>query len=278
MNKTSLRIKVLYNDMGKAEKRIADWILSNPGGLIPLSVSELAEKCGCGDATVVRFSRRLGFGGYQELKISLAQEDLALTVSTSITKKDSCFEVFEKVCNDIYLSLEETKKALDPKSLERACAKIAAAGKILVFGLGNSASVASDAAHKLLRAGFDAFSYNDNHMQAIAAAQLKPGDAAIGISHSGSSKDIVEALSIAKERGAATIAITNRGKSPVAKKSDVVLFTDADETRYTILALNSRIAQLAIIDALYFRLVYQKEAEALKSIKNTERSLLSKKY
>ena len=69
MNKTSLQIKVLYEEMGKAEKRIADWILSNPGGLIPLSISELADQCGCGDATVVRFARRLGFSGYQELKI-----------------------------------------------------------------------------------------------------------------------------------------------------------------------------------------------------------------
>ena len=89
------------------------------------------------------------------------------------------------------------------------------AGNIAIFGLGNSAPIALDAAHKLSRAGLNANAYSDNHMQAIIASHLKPGDAAIGISHSGSSKDIIEALRIARENGAATISVTNIGKSPI---------------------------------------------------------------
>lgn len=277
MNKTSLQIKVLYEEMGKAEKRIADWILSNPGGLIPLSISELADQCGCGDATVVRFARRLGFSGYQELKISLAQEEKRV-INAKITREDDCFTVFEKVCDDIYYSLERTKKVLSPDSLAQAARKIISAEQVIIFGLGNSASVAMDAHHKFLRAGCRAISYSDNHMQAIAASHLTEKDVVIGISHSGSSKDIVEAMQIAKSRGAFTICITNHGKSPVLKHSDIALFTSSEETKYSILALNSRIAQLAIIDSLYFYMVYQKDAESLQAIQNTENALLSKKY
>ncbi|MGN0183195.1 MAG: MurR/RpiR family transcriptional regulator [Candidatus Ornithomonoglobus sp.] len=152
------------------------------------------------------------------------------------------------------------------------------ADKIVIFGLGNSASVAMDASHKFLRAGLNAVAYSDNHMQVIAASHLTSSDAAIAVSHSGSSKDIVEALKIAKEHGAATIAITNNDKSPVLKHSDIVLSTSSDKTQYNILALNSRIVQLAIIDALYFYIVYNRSAQALESIKETEHSLLSKKY
>lgn len=85
MDKTSLNIKVLYDEMGKAEKRIADWLLENPGEILALSIVDLAERCGCSEATIVRFAKRLGFGGYQELKISLAQENDTTTVSTKIT-------------------------------------------------------------------------------------------------------------------------------------------------------------------------------------------------
>ena len=113
-----------------------------------------------------------------------------------------------------------TKKVLNYDSLTNVCESIIAANKIVVFGLGNSASVALDASHKLLRAGCNAFSYSDNHMQAIAASHLKKGDVAIGISHSGSSKDIVDALSTAKKAGATTVCITNSGKSPIQKHSD----------------------------------------------------------
>ena len=278
MDKTSLNIKLLYSEMGKAEKQIADWILNNPGQIISLSIVELAEQCGCSEATIVRFSKRLGLSGYQELKISLASESGTSTVNANITSSDSAYEMFEKVSNDIYFSLELTKKSLDPKSMSVAANKICSANKIVVFGLGNSASIATDASHKFLRAGLNCVAYSDNHMQVIAASHLKKGDVAIAISHSGSSKDIVDALKIAKEHGATTITVSNKGKSPILKFSDVVLATSASETQYNILALNSRIAQLAIIDALYFFVVYNLSNKALESIKDTEHSLLTKKY
>lgn len=278
MDKTTLNIKILYDKMGKAEKRIADWLIANPGEILPLSIVDLAEKCGCSEATIVRFARRLGFSGYQELKISLAQETNAVTASTNITVDDTLTEIYDKVCNEIYCSLERTKMVLDRDALKEACEKICKANKIVIFGLGNSASVALDASHKLLRAGCNAFAYSDNHMQVIVSSHLAPGDVVIAISHSGSSKDIVEALKIAKESGATTIAVTNSGKSPIQKYSDIVLYTASDETKHNILALNSRIAQLSIINAIYFYLVYHRSEKTLESIKETERALQSKKY
>lgn len=278
MDKTALNIKILYDKIGKAEKRIADWLLDNPGEILPLSIVDLADKCGCSEATIVRFAKRMGFSGYQELKISVAQETNSTSVSTNITSGDSMEEIYDKVCNDIYCSLERTKMALNTEALENACEKIAAADRVVIFGLGNSASIALDASHKLQRTGCNAYSYSDNHMQVIAASHLTEKDVAIGISHSGSSKDIVEALKIAREAGATTISITNAGKSPIQKHSDLTLFTASDETKHNILALNSRIAQLSIINAIYFYLVYNKSDTALDSIKETEHSLMTKKY
>ena len=277
MDKISLKIKLLYEEMGKAEKQIADWINDNPGKIISLSIVELAELCKCSEATIVRFSKRLGLSGYQELKISLAAESGNSPVSTHITDDDGAYDIFEKVCNDIYLSLEKTKKSINPDSLALAAEKICKSDRVIIFGLGNSAAVAIDASHKFLRAGLNAYAYSDNHMQMIASSKLTENDVVIGISHSGSSKDIVEALKTAKEHGASTITITNKGKSPILKQSDIVLSTSSDETQYNILALNSRIAQLAIIDTLYFYIVLKRQG-SLESIKETEHALLSKKY
>lgn len=278
MDKVSLKIKLLYDKMGKAEKHVADWIFENPGKIISLSIVELAEQCGCGEATIVRFAKRLGLSGYQELKFSLAAEGGGSPASTHITGEDSAYEIYGKVCNDIYISLEKTKSSLNQDSLAKAAEKISNANKIVIFGLGNSAAIAIDASHKFMRAGLDAVAYTDNHMQVIAASHLGENDIAIGISHSGSSKDIVEALKIAKEHNALTIAITNSGKSPILKQSDIVLSTSSEETKYNILALSSRIAQLVIIDTIYFYIVYNHSEDALESIRETEHSLLTKKY
>ena len=257
MNQLLLKIELLSEEMGRAEKKAAHWILEHPEETLPLSIIELAEKADCSEATLVRFSRRLGFAGFQEFKIALARENQTAPVNAHMTAEDSAFEIYQKVCNDIYCSLERTQKSLNPDDLQQTAQAIMKAGQIVIFGLRYSAAVAVDASYKLLQANYNTVAYTDSHLQKMAAAHLNPGDVVIGISHSGASKEIMEAMQIAKERGAVIVCITGQPKSPIVKCSDFVLCTSSSEPQYNKLALNSRIAQLSIIDALYCYLVYQ---------------------
>lgn len=280
MESILVSIKEKYSQMGHSEKLIADWLMKNFSDMMNMSISELANNCGCGEATIVRFSRRLGLSGYQELKLKIAQESANTAAGgvMGIEQDDTCYEIFKKRISDIHIALENTKSVLNPEEFEKAANVLRTASRIVVFGLGNSASVAVDAQHKFLRAGLDAVAYCDNHMQAIAASHLHKGDVAIGISHSGASIDVVEALRTAKEAGASTICLTNFGNSPIQRVSDIVLNTRSDETKYSILAMSSRIAQLAIFDALYTYIVMNSNKAAVKAIKETETALQSKKY
>ena len=273
------KIRFSIDSMGPGEKKIADYLLSHAGEIISLSVSEFAERCGCGNATVIRFSQRLGLEGYQELKIRLATElNTASAISSEIKKGDSCLEIFRKRINDIQSSLLNTETVLDAGELDRAAEAILKAERIVIFGLGNSAAIANDAAHKFLRLGLSAQSCCDNHMQAIVASHLKRGSVAIGISHSGASKDIVEALKLCKICGATTVSITNYGTAPIVEASDIVLFTKSDETKHSILAMSSRIAQLAIFDSIYTYIVLNADKASKQAIYNTEFALKDKKY
>ena len=276
MNRTLLQAQLLYNDMGKSEKRVADWLFSHSGEILPYSISDLASMCESSVATIVRFSKRLGCSGYQDLKIALAKEHDKKVIAPTITAEDDCFSIFEKVCNDAYMSLERTKKTLSPAAMSAAVRAIATSGRVVLIGLGTSAQVAEDAANKLLRAGYNAVAYADTHMQAIAVSQLRPGDTVIGISQSGSSKDIVESMKVAKSRGAHTVAITSREKSPIARLSEIVLLTDTEETRHSTLGLNSHLARLVVIDALCYKLVYE-NAEHAQTLGEGEAELKTKR-
>ena len=280
MESILLKIKRLYPEMGSSERKIADWLTANFQEIIGLSINELATRCGCGEATIVRFSRRLGLSGYQELKLKIAQEsaNTAQGGVLGVEQDDSCYDIFNKRIRDIAVALENTKTVLSPAEIEKAANVIKDAHRIVIFGLGNSASIAVDAQHKFLRAGLDAIAYCDNHMQAIAASHLHKGDVAIGVSHSGASIDVVDALKTARETGATTICITNFGESPINEHSDIVLNTRSDETKYTILAMSSRIAQLAIFDAIYTYIVMHSNKAAVRAIKDAETALHSKKY
>ncbi len=280
MESILLKIKRLYPEMGSSERKIADWLTANFQEIIGLSINELATRCGCGEATIVRFSRRLGLSGYQELKLKIAQEsaNTAQGGVLGVEQNDSCYDIFNKRIRDIAVALENTKTVLSPLEIEKAANVIKDARRIVIFGLGNSASIAVDAQHKFLRAGLDAIAYCDNHMQAIAASHLHKGDVAIGVSHSGASIDVVDALKTARETGATTICITNFGESPINEHSDIVLNTRSDETKYSILAMSSRIAQLAIFDAIYTYIVMHSNKAAVRAIKDAETALHSKKY
>ena len=276
MNRTLLKAQLLYNDMGKSEKKVADWLFSHSGEILPYSISDLASKCDSSEATIVRFSKRLGCNGYQELKIVLAQETDKKVISPRITEGDDCYEIFEKVCNDAYMSLERTKKTLSAEAMTKAAKIISSARRVVLIGLGSSAAVASEASNKFLRAGCAASSYADTHMQAIAISQLKRGDVVIGISQSGSSKDIVDGLRAARMHGASTICITSKERSPLTRQSDVVLLTDTGESRHSTLGLNSHISRLIVIDSLCYKIVYENSVRAF-TIGESEEELRSKR-
>ena len=243
MNRTLLQAQLMYDDMGRSEKKVADWLFSHSGEVLPYSISDLASKCDSSEATIVRFSKRLGCSGYQDLKITLARESDKKVIQPTITGADDCFSIFEKVCNDAYMSLERTKKTLSAEAMTRAAEIIARANRVVLIGLGASA-------------------YADTHMQAIAVSQLRPGDVLIGISQSGTSKDIVESMKVARLHGATTISITSREKSPIARQSDILLLTDTEETRHSTLSLSSHIARLIVIDSLCYKIVYENSARA----------------
>lgn len=279
MEQTLSKIRSLYDTLGRGEKKIADWLLANPAELISLSISEVASVCGCGDATVIRFAKRLGLSGYQELKINVAREMGGnLTGNLAFSPEDTVMEVYNKHIADIKITLDETRTYLNPTAMEKSAEALRNARSISIIGLGNSAPIAQDAAHKFLRAGLPASAYSDNHMQMIVTSHLGPGDVVMAISHSGSSVDIVSALERAKANGATTICITNHGKSPVDKHSDYLLYTNAQETKYSILAMTSRIAQLAVIDTLYSYIVIHGGDTISQAIHSTEEALESKKY
>jgi len=267
-------------DMSKAEKRIAQIILDNPRDIVQMSITELAARSKVSDATVVRFCRRLGMQGYQEMKVILAQDLVSPieSIHEEVSEGDAPADVLDKVFASTMHALEYTLRILDKRQFEQALDVLNRAHTINIYGCGNSASVARDMQHKLMRLGLRAVSFSDGHMQSIASTALEKGDVCIAISHSGSSKDIVSAAALAKKRGATVICMTGIGRSPLSDVSDIRLDTASKETSYHIVALSSRISQYTIIDSLYSALAVMRHRQEDPRQDTIEQALSEKKY
>ena len=246
------RIRAVRKDLPPTARRIADFITDNAAEVVHMSVTEVAERAGASEGSVIGLCQSLGARGFQQVKISLAR-DLVQPVQfihEDLTPEDDTALVIEKVFQSDLQALRDTQKALDVAALARAVQAIRKARRVEVFGIGSAATIAEDTNYRLLRIGIASRASVDSHIQAITASLADPSVAVITISHSGSTVETLTATRLAKEAGATTIAITNFGKSPLLAHVDIVLNTLARETQFRTEAMTSRIAQLAIVDAL----------------------------
>lgn len=245
--------------MTGSERRVAEHILNAPYKIVDLTIAELAQRCESSTTSVTRLCKRLGFSGYRELRVAVASatsreqaqlEQLALS-EADLDPSDAPEVVAMKIAFLETSAIRETASNLDSVALAEAAKLLSSASRIDIFGFASSNLTGQDLHQKLHRIGYNAHCWADVHLALTAAVIGAPGTVAVGISHSGSTMETVEALSLAKSRGARTIAITNVAHSPITDHADIVLVTHARESRFRSGATASRIAQLALIDILF---------------------------
>ncbi|UIJ64100.1 MurR/RpiR family transcriptional regulator [Amycolatopsis acidiphila] len=252
-----VRIRSLLPGLARAEQRVAKVVLDDPSSVARRSITEVALSANTSETTVTRFCKAVGVGGYPQLRIALAADTARTEARSSrnlggeIGLDDDLAAVVGKVSFADARAVEETADQLDVATLERVIALLAQAGRTDVYGVGASAFVAADLQQKLHRIGRICFSWSDTHIMLTSAAVLGPGDVAIGVSHTGATTDTVEALRVAREHGASTVALTNFPRSPITEVADHVITTAARETTFRSGATASRIAQLTVIDCLF---------------------------
>ncbi|RPI07483.1 MAG: MurR/RpiR family transcriptional regulator [Zetaproteobacteria bacterium] len=273
-------VRTHLDDLRNSEKKVALAVLGSPDKVIYQSISELAENAGTSEPTVLRFCRALGFRGYHDLKIQLAQDlvPAVKNIHEDVTPGDDPATLIRKVLDANVIAINATLDTLDPEQVSRAIRALARAKHIDFFGLGGSGAVAMDAYHKFFRLGIPCGWQSDSHMQAMSAALMTPRHVVVVVSHSGSTKDIVESLRIATTNGATSIAIVSHRKSPVASLADIPLCVHAKETGFKPEPMSSRIAHLCVIDVLAVGVALERSADFVASVQKTRRALVEKRY
>ncbi|WP_420433839.1 MurR/RpiR family transcriptional regulator [Candidatus Poriferisocius sp.] len=229
---------------------VAEEILADPAMVVRLSVSDLAQRTGTSMSTIVRLCQELGLRGFQDLKLRLAAEGTATGFDGPFDADDR-ESVLSKVLASTVDAISHTQHTLDKASFNQVAERLFRAGTIIFLGAGASAAVAFDAAFRFRTLGFRAEFHSDSHMQLTAARFLRPGDVAMAISHSGSTRETLTAIEAASSGGAHSAAITTFARSPLAESVDLVLLAGGTESEFRIAAVSSRLAHLAVVDALF---------------------------
>ncbi|MXZ77911.1 MAG: MurR/RpiR family transcriptional regulator [Acidimicrobiia bacterium] len=229
---------------------VAEEILADPAEVVRISVSDLAQRTGTSMSTIVRLCQELGLRGFQDLKLRLVAEETATGFDGPVDTDDR-ESVLSKVLSSTVDAISHTQHTLDTASFNQVAELVFNARTIIFVGAGASAAVAFDAAFRFRTLGHRAEFHFDSHMQLTAARFLRPGDIVVAISHSGSTRETLTALEAASSGGAHTVAVTTFARSPLAELADHVLLAGGTESEFRIAAVSSRLAHLAVVDALF---------------------------
>ena len=272
------RIRMLLPELTRSEARLAELMLRS-GADDPLPLKQVAADADISEAMVVKASKRLGFEGFRELRsaVSAYKKLPNVDLHEDLGEHDSAEVIVQKVFRTAIQALEETLAILDMEGFRSAAEMLHGAGQRDFYGLGGSAQIARDVAHKFLRIGVRASAYDDTHLMAMSASLLQAGDVVVAFSHSGRTTGVLEATQIAKMNGAKVIALTNYESSPLADGADVVLCSTALGSPLTSENAAARIAQLNIMDAIFMAVAQKGYSSAEENLSRTMSAVRTKR-
>lgn len=248
-------IKQNYEDFTDSEKLIADYLLSNNESIINLSAKEIGEITNTSAATLIRFSKKLGFESLNEmkLKLSMSLRDIKEKADFEyINKKLETTDIIYGIKKSIDKVMEKTVNLIQEEDLEKAIELLSKAKNIYIYSVGVSGLVGQDFYYKLSRINKRCIAHADTHLQITSSILMEPGDVAVAISYSGTTKEVIKCVENANKNNVPVISIT---KASISNKledlSDITLKVPYVEKSLREGAMSSRISQLAIIDMLF---------------------------
>ncbi|MGW4123019.1 MurR/RpiR family transcriptional regulator [Nocardia sp. NPDC004711] len=252
------RIQAGRSGLVPSAVKVVDLVVNDPSWVLTSSVSEMADRAGTAESTVVRACQKLGFKGFHGLKLALAS-DLAtqehshgdLEHAEGIGPRTRRSDIPGLVLRNSAMVLQDVARTLDLNSYERAVDKLSNARRILVIGNGTSSAPAQDCAYRLTTLGLVVQAPPETFAQHLIARTLEDRDAVVAISHTGSTKETLTAVQASHRNGAGVVAVTSHLRSPLAALAHDVLVAGGPELGFRQEAMISRLAHLAVLDTLF---------------------------
>lgn len=270
-------INLIYKDLYEREKKAADYIYANPKNIVNMSVTELAEKSGVSEATIMRLSKKIGCQGFYHFKILLTRN---INSEDELTNLSINPEDYRLSIQNIFLSkIEELKTCsnlINSSVVENCLSLIKKCENLFIFGAGNTNTLAVYAAYQFNQYGINTIVNVGPEMQTNAAFSMSEQDLCLLISNSGSSTMIIDIANISKQRKVQSIAITSYQKSTLAQLANYILLSFTNE-KYIFEATSSTLMpQMALIDMLILLLSNDQSGDYKQY--NSDRELYLSKY
>lgn len=248
------RIRSNLASLSETDARVAKLFLTQPNIVIYRSASEVGEMADTSSATVVRCAQKLGFKGFHDLKLALANElavfEQERADQAEVRDDTAGASILERITRAGAESVRDAGALVDADAFAAVVDAIDTARSVTFFGVGTSAPLCQDAAYRFSAIGVHTSAPVDAHVQHLQARLLTEEDLCIVVSHTGSTRETLTAATAARSAGATVVAITSFSRSPLTELADHVIVAGTRDLELGLEAMASRLAHLALLDAL----------------------------
>ncbi|MBZ9849211.1 MurR/RpiR family transcriptional regulator [Mesorhizobium sp. CA14] len=270
------RLQLISQDGTKSDRRLAGLVLSDLDFASKAAISEIAARVGVSEPTVTRFCRNLGCEGLRDFKFYLAQA-IAIGgqyLSPEPLSRDAREQrVASAITEAAIAAIQRASENLDMTTLMDVAARIAGSGNVLCIGSGGiSSMMATEMQNRLFRLGLSALAQTDGQLQRMYAAVATPETTLLAFSVSGYARSVIEAVEVAQQYGAATVAIT-APDSALAKVADTVILLQSVEDGNIYKPTSSRYALLAILDMIATTVAEARGPKVLENLRRIKQSV-----
>lgn len=273
------RIHASYYQLTAAERRVADYVLTQYDQVQFMSITQLAEECGAADATVSRFCRSLKLKGFNAFKIELAKHTAAVSASglrERAVPTNTPEGRHQEVGRLSQAAISQTLALVRQKDIVRVVELFEEAGRIYCLGAGGSMLLANECSHLFSTVSNKFSAVWDSHLQMSITATMNQNDVIMLFSYSGATQSGVEVLELAKQRGIKTVLITRYPKSPAAKLADVVLCCGSSESPFQFGSVPAKVAQLVLLDVLFQEYLHRNRQSSEENLQRIAAALSEK--
>ncbi|WP_168220611.1 MurR/RpiR family transcriptional regulator [Streptomyces sp. RFCAC02] len=245
-------VRAALPTLNPSERRVAAVVLDRAADVREWTVADLAGAAGTSRASTVRACQRMGFKGFQHLRILLVRDiaSAAPRGGPALDPQAEPAEVARGVFRTVADALGESLAPLDGAEFARAVDAVAATPRLLVLGNGGSAPAAQGAALRLMRRGRSAEAPGDAIVQEVTARTLGPGDVCLAISDSGLNLVTLRGAAAARAAGATVVGLTSFHRSELARHADVVLVAGPGGGPFSSRVQTGGVVQTLLLNAL----------------------------
>ena len=230
------------------EKNIATYLLQKGNEIKNINITELAKITETSTSTITRFCKKINCENFVDMKIKISSIYQEESKIQGLNIFDNVYSFYDKV-------IKNTIKSMDREKIEAVVSLIKSAQRIFVYGVGSSGLTAIEITQRLLRMGLNVTSITDSHMMLINSSVATKKDLVIGISTSGHTKEVVNALRMSKKNHGTIVSITSLSNSAITQVSDISLTvynsSFVDDQRF----VNSQFAIVYLMDVISMMLL-----------------------